>query len=77
MCVSYAHSVAPAIRTPSCIGTTVYLNMNSEQCEQFNSSEIDLDFQDLELKYLLQKMESCLYVHTTFISNEIHLDMFF
>ncbi|KAL4004672.1 polycystin 1L2 [Sarotherodon galilaeus] len=32
---------------------------------------------DLELKYLLQKMDSRLYIHTTFISNEIRLETFF
>lgn len=52
-------------------------NVDSERSEQFISFETDLDFQDLELKYLLQKMDSRLYVHTTFISNEIRLDTFF
>ncbi|XP_043913973.1 BMP/retinoic acid-inducible neural-specific protein 1 [Protopterus annectens] len=52
-------------------------NVDSERSEQFVSFETDLDFQDLELKYLLQKMDSRLYVHTTFISNEIRLDTFF
>ncbi|XP_036384876.1 BMP/retinoic acid-inducible neural-specific protein 1 [Megalops cyprinoides] len=52
-------------------------NVDSERSEQFVSFETDLDFQDLELKYLLQKMDSRLYVHTTFISNEIRLETFF
>ncbi|XP_048678851.1 BMP/retinoic acid-inducible neural-specific protein 1 isoform X2 [Lepidochelys kempii] len=52
-------------------------NVDSERSEQFVSFETDLDFQDLELKYLLQKMDSRLYVHATFISNEIRLDTFF
>ncbi|KAG2470029.1 BRNP1 protein, partial [Polypterus senegalus] len=52
-------------------------NVDSERSEQFISFETDLDFQDLELKYLLEKMDSRLYVHTTFISNEIRLDTFF
>uniref|UniRef100_A0A3B3RTW3 BMP/retinoic acid-inducible neural-specific protein 1 n=1 Tax=Paramormyrops kingsleyae TaxID=1676925 RepID=A0A3B3RTW3_9TELE len=52
-------------------------NVDSERSEQFISFETDLDFQDLELKYLLQKMDSRLYVHTTFISNEIRLETFF
>ncbi|XP_061071916.1 BMP/retinoic acid-inducible neural-specific protein 1 [Conger conger] len=52
-------------------------NVDSERSEQFLSFETDLDFQDLELKYLLQKMDSRLYVHTTFISNEIRLETFF
>ncbi|XP_020321881.1 BMP/retinoic acid-inducible neural-specific protein 1 isoform X1 [Oncorhynchus nerka] len=52
-------------------------NVDSERSEQFISFETDLDFQDLELKYLLQKMDSRLYIHTTFISNEIRLETFF
>ena len=32
-------------------------NVDSERSEQFISFETDLDFQDLELKYLLQKMD--------------------
>ncbi|KAJ8397133.1 hypothetical protein AAFF_G00009870 [Aldrovandia affinis] len=36
-------------------------NVDSERSEQFVSFETDLDFQDLELKYLLQKMDSRLY----------------
>ncbi|EGV98980.1 Deleted in bladder cancer protein 1-like [Cricetulus griseus] len=52
-------------------------NVDSERSEQFISFETDLDLQDLELKYLLQKMDSRLYVPTTFISNEIRLDTFF
>ncbi|KAG9281606.1 BMP/retinoic acid-inducible neural-specific protein 1 isoform X1 [Astyanax mexicanus] len=52
-------------------------NVDSERSEQFISFETDLDFQDLELKYLLQKMDSRLYIHTTFISNEVRLETFF
>ncbi|TSL28259.1 BMP/retinoic acid-inducible neural-specific protein 1 [Bagarius yarrelli] len=52
-------------------------NVDSERSEQFVSFETDLDFQDLELKYLLQKMDSRLYIHTTFISNEVRLETFF
>uniref|UniRef100_A0A9J8C323 BMP/retinoic acid-inducible neural-specific protein 1 n=1 Tax=Cyprinus carpio carpio TaxID=630221 RepID=A0A9J8C323_CYPCA len=52
-------------------------NVDSERSEQFISFETDLDFQDLELKYLLQKMDSRLHIHTTFISNEVRLETFF
>ncbi|KAM8953650.1 BMP/retinoic acid-inducible neural-specific protein 1 [Pelodytes ibericus] len=52
-------------------------NVDSERSEQFMSLETELDFQDQELRYLLQKMDSRLHVHTTFISNEIRLDTFF
>ncbi|XP_075040799.1 BMP/retinoic acid-inducible neural-specific protein 1 isoform X2 [Mixophyes fleayi] len=52
-------------------------NVDSERSEQFMSLETELDFQDQELRYLLQKMDSRLHVHTTFISNEIRLDTYF
>ncbi|XP_077139566.1 BMP/retinoic acid-inducible neural-specific protein 1 isoform X1 [Ranitomeya variabilis] len=52
-------------------------NVDSERSEQFISLETELDFQDQELRYLLQKMDSRLHVHTTFISNEIRLDTYF